>query len=408
MSKFKGKNTLKSPIELMYYRHLYDTTAFPENGGLGPPQIVDFNFAERNLYGKVDRQLNPVYAKEQYLAPVVNSNNRNNTIRAMDFVCHQFNDFESHYFRACRMGLIPIEDALLSTIEIKKAYVDPLNLYHTYAAELMSLYNSTFLIERKRQIITFHDYLAAFPQFMERMKSIYPITFSGYQRSSQSSIFSSGLALDIGGLPFDDDELKEDLLLNNTAFQFYINLAKQYGFSVNKKNPSVLISDLQGPATIVYLALYDLSSVDMIFTRSYEKTLYSDMTELTKLFINYYNSFVSMYPIETYPNSCGNKTTTTVTNREYIIANNIDNNTKDIILYLYINIRNIEERKPFSSSEISYIHQNALRLKKITETRGLSRFMMIDYIDDQFKSKYNYKMGNLTYHKKKLEKKLDK
>lgn len=33
-------------------------------------------------------------------------------------------------------------------------------------------------------------------------------------------------------------------MLDNKAFAFYLNLAKQYGFSVNKRNPGVLTSNV--------------------------------------------------------------------------------------------------------------------------------------------------------------------
>jgi len=400
MPKFKGKNSITSAKHLLYQRHLYDTEAFPEDGGMGPPQIVDFNFAERNLYGKVDRQHNPVYAKTTFIVPVFSANNKNSTILAMDFVADQFNKFEAHYLRACRMGLIPVDDALLSTIEIKKAYESPRDLYRLYADEIMTTYYLNFLPPRTRQIKNFQDFLGNFLEFMEKMKAIFPITFSGYQRSSQSSIFTSGLALDIGGLDFGDDEVKEESFLTNPAFDFYINLAKQYGFSVNKHNPSVLVSDLAGPGAKVSLGIFGLTGVKSIFSSRYSKTLYDDLPDLTKLFMDYYNSFVTSYPLETIPQACGTRTITKVLRRQYVNAT--DHKTNNIILHLYINIRNIEERKPFNQIELNYFYNNALSLRKKSER------MMLEYIDDQFKSKYNEKIGSLSYYKKKVEKKLDK
>ena len=143
--------------------------------------------------------------------------------------------------------------------------------------------------------------------------------------------------------------------------------------------------------------IYNEINVSSIFFTRYTKTLYSDLEKLTKLFINYYNTFVTTYPIETMPTPCGNKTITSVTYRQYV--NEVDNN---IILNLYINIRNIEERKPYTQNQLGYFYENAWRLKKLSER------LMLEYIDDQFKNKYNDKKGSLSYYKKKLKKKLDK
>ena len=100
---------------------------------------------------------------------------------------------------------------------------------------------------------------------MTKMTSIFPITFSGFQRSRQSTIFSSGLAIDIAGVSFSDDEQKQNLLFDSRSFEFYLALAKQYGFSVNKRNPGVLISDLASPVTSEYRNNYDLSTINLVF-----------------------------------------------------------------------------------------------------------------------------------------------
>ena len=90
MGDFKGKNKLPSTSRLAFERQKYALNAFPENGGMGPHQIVDFNFAERTLYGKVDRQHNPVVPIIDYIVPLQNSNNNRKIIMVMNFVAEQF------------------------------------------------------------------------------------------------------------------------------------------------------------------------------------------------------------------------------------------------------------------------------------------------------------------------------
>jgi hypothetical protein len=399
---FRGKNSIKSAHNLLFQRKLYDTQAFPKNDGMGPAQIVDFNFAERNHYGKVDRQHNPVYAKQEYIVPVYESNNNESTILLLDFVARQFNDFQQHYERACRMGLIRIDDTLLSIIKIQRGYLDPLILYRNYTDQIMTIYYNQFLSQRLKQVINFKDFLKFLPEFLKRMTSVSPITLSGFQRSTHSSIFCSGMAIDIGQIAFGDDGATQEQMLNNPSFQFYIKLAKQYGFSVNKRCPSVLICDLEGPGTAPYKGFYSLDTVESVFNTRFNKTLYKDMDEFKTLLIDYYNSFVSTYPISTSPITCSDKTTTEVISREYLPNEGISNNMNNIILHLYITIRNIEERLPYTEREIYNCYEMAKDLNKISEKS------MLDYIDAQFRAKYNQKKGSLSFYKKKLEKKLDK
>ena len=399
MAKFKGKNSIKKVSQLARARSKYNLEAFPGNNGAGPKQVVNFNFAEKGLYGRIDRQHNAIIPMEEFIVPLSHTNNNTDTIRLMNFVADQFTDLEAHFVRACRLGLIPVDDPVLSSLKARRGYKDPGDSYRSYLGNLMESYITTFLKPRKNQINNFHDFLHHFPEFMRKMRDIFPVSYSGFQRSSQSSIFTSGLTIDIGGIPFDNDEAKENLLFNSPAFQFYINLAKQYGFSINKRNPGVLISDLQSPVTVVYRNKYQLSSVNYVFIKQFSKTLYSDLSELTKTLVNYYNFFISNYPIQRKFKLCSGKTLCDVYKREPINIDSINNNN---IIYLYIIIRNIEEREPFSQSRVETIYENAARIRKLSESR------MLDFIDDQFKSKYNQKDGSLTYYKKKIENRLDK
>ncbi len=401
MPKFKGKNSIRSAFRLGRERAKYNLEAFPENDGLGREQIVDFNFAERSLYGKVDRQLNPVIPNEDFIVPIISGDGSNNTVLAMNFVADQFRDLEKHFVRACQLGLITTDDPVLSTLVAKRGYVNPKQSYLNYVQNVMSTYTNEFLKPKASQINSFDDFLNAFPDFMLNMRDIFPVTYSGFQRSSQSSIFSSGLAIDVAGIPFDDDEKKQNLLFDSPAFQYYINLAKQYGFSVNKRNPGVLISDVASPVTLLYRRKYALSSVNSIFSLQYSKTLHEDISLLSKLLSDWYNSFIAKSPFIRTFDVCSGKTITSVQIKKGI--NNINNNNiiNNNIIYLYINIRNIEERESYTNIEIDNIYLNAIRLKKISEDS------MLQYIDDQFKAKYNLQDGTLTYYKKKNEKRLD-
>ena len=58
----------------------------------------------------------------------------------------------------------------------------------------------------------------------------------------------------------------------------------------------------------------------------------------------------------------------------------------------------MEEIFPFSDSEISSVHKTSVRLFAITPEDAMQ------FIEAQFRSKYNIKEGSLTYYKKKFEK----
>jgi len=397
MSKFKGKNDIESTSTLAVERSRYNREAFPQNEGLGPEQVVDFNFAEKNLYGKVNRELTPVIARKEFLVPLTITNESQGTKLVMNFVADQFKDFENHFIRACRLGLLPVDDPYLSAVRAVRTYEDTLPNYRSFVGESMSTFNSTYLQQFMDRVFTIEDYLHYLVQYMERLRDTFPLTLSGFQRSYRSSNFSSGLCIDIAGLPIGDDELKENFFLTNPAFDYYLNMAKQYGFSVSKRAPSIIISDLASPVTKNYRSRYNLPTVDSVFTDQYDFAYNNDINLLSNLIITNYNSFVNLNPRKKVLQTCSDKTRSSFRRRTPI--NNINNN---IIYKLYIDIRNIEERKPFNDSRLKIIKNNTIRLLKVDSEKAMR------YIDDQFRSNYNQKDGSLNSFRKKFEKRLDR
>jgi|5B_taG_2_1085324.scaffolds.fasta_scaffold00122_15 hypothetical protein len=397
--KFKGKNSIKSARKLMAERSKYFLHSIPKNDGELPPHVVDFNFAERVLYGKVDRQHNPVFPNERFITTLGSSNNKNSTIRVMNFVAQQFVDFEKHFVRACRLGEIPINDPVLSTLVVHRGYDSPINMFDNYLPTVMGTYVDIFLSNRKDQIENFDHFLNNFVEFMEKMTETFPVTFSAFQRSKHSSIFTSGFCLNIANIDLGNDEEKQNLLLNKPAFPFYLNLAKQYGFSVNRTSPSILISDLASPVTKLYRNNFLLSTVNSVFSLQFNKTIDIDLEYFMATMEKYYNLFVSKNPYKQTVKLCNDKTQLVNIKRKYINNINIYNNK---IIHLYITVRNIEEVYPFSEPEIDEIYRNAILL------RSNSKSVMMNYIDDRFKSMYNFKDGTLTYFKKKNDAIFDK
>jgi len=162
MADFKGKNTINSPGKLMFERSQYSLNAFPENKGTGPEQVLDFNFAERTLYGRINRQHDAVVPKQEFITTVRGSNNNTSTITAMNFVNDQFTDFQTHFFRATQMALIPQDDGILSEIVATRGYDDPYVIYGDYSSGLMTEYYDSYLTDKAARILNLDDFLINF------------------------------------------------------------------------------------------------------------------------------------------------------------------------------------------------------------------------------------------------------
>ena len=110
MPKYTGKNDIKSTKTLIQERARYKLKAFPENSGRGDHQIVDFNFVEKNLYGRVDTNGDPVILKEENLKNSNFSYDPESGMAMLDFVADMFRDMQRTFVNACRLGKIPQDD----------------------------------------------------------------------------------------------------------------------------------------------------------------------------------------------------------------------------------------------------------------------------------------------------------
>jgi len=333
--------------------------------------------------------LEPVVVKEEFLKEITSAGQEVSAHRALNFVVDQFSDMELHFSKACRLGAIPTDDPILSSLQVKKAYENPLEAFKRTSESAMSKMLNGFITANKKKINNFSDFITLFSNHYLNTDIVETIVLSDYMKSINSSIFHSGMALDIAGLDFSDDSAKEDQMLNSPAFNYYINMAKQYGFRISENNPGLLLSDLSSPVTTKYRARYALPSVQSVFDNQYSKTVFEDLELLEKLLINTYNSYVNINPYNTEYKSCNNKTISSINNIKYI--SNIEYNN---IIIIYINMRNFFEGSPLSPSSRKQISQTALSIAKHDRTK------MLLYVEDQFKSFYNQKRGSLTYFQK--------
>jgi len=388
MARFKGKNSNKSTFFQAVERSKYKREAFPQNNSLGPIGIVDFGFAERNLYGRVDQDLNVVVPLQSSVRTVTSAENPTGVV-LVNFVADQFVDFQRVFQRALNNRKIRPNDPYLSSPKAYGSYQNPELAYEEYFSNIMFNFEELFL--NARQVITPEDYFSEFMNYIQQVTPTFPITYTAWHRSKYSSIFYSGLAVDLSGQAIDNDELKEEFI-NSENFPFYLNVCNNYGFSVSKNSPWIIVADLASPASKVYHEKYNLSSVNQIFSENFSQTRTSDVDFLKRRLFAAYNSFATRFPYEKNVLTCGKKSikNNILRNNINIIKfNNIYNN-KYFIEY-YNNIRYFEEDNEFSISDRNRFTQNAKNLEK---TFDISR--AIGYINEQYRSVYKNKPGGLN------------
>ena len=395
MTKFKAKNENQTSFYQHYYRRKYKNEAFPENNALGPQGIVDFLFAERNLYGRVDQNLNVVVPNIEKIKRIDSRDNPSGIV-ATNFVIDQFEEFSRTFERALSSRKIRQNDPYLSKIVVQRSFENPKTHYDNYMSEIMTNFDNLF-IDRKN-VITAEQYYNEFLRYIEQITPTFPLTYTAWQRSKESSIFTTGLALDIGGLNVGNDVLKE-AFINSENFSFYLNTCNNFGFSVTMNSPWIIVADLASPASKSYHTNNGLSNIIDIFSQNFVKTSDFDIEFLKINLFNAYNNFVNRHNYEKQIRVCKNNKTI----KNNIFRNNINLNTfnsifNDIYFIEYYNrIRYFEEESGFAISDRDKFTRNAKNLQKTFDNERA-----IGYINEQYRSVYKSKPGGLNSILKRL------
>jgi hypothetical protein len=395
MAKFKAKNDNESTFYQAFYRSKYSKEAFLSNNGRGQPGIVDFLFAERNLYGRVDQNLNVVIPNSDFLKRISSRDNPSGIV-AMNFVIDQFEALMENYERALLSNKIRQNVPFLSKIKVYNSYQNPRPLYDKYFADVVADFENIFL--DKRKVITAGDYLSEFMVFVKQITPTFPITYTAWQRSGNSSIFASGLALDLSGQDAGNDQLKERFI-DNENFPFFRRVCNNFGFSISKNCPWVIVADLDSPASKAYHTNYAMSTISQIFSEQFIQTYQLDLQYIRVNLFKAYNSFVDRFSYEKKFIITDKNTFKENIFRSNININKYNNiyNNKYFIEY-YNNIRNYEENNIFSQSDKTKFTENAKNLEK---TFDISR--AIGYINEQYRFVYKNKPGGLNDVLKKIE-----
>lgn len=396
MARFFGKNDERVTRNLAGERARYKLNAYAKDrDGLDQKPIVDFSFAERVFYGRIDQNLNSVTPNPEFVVSLANTQNPQNAVQVLDFVADMFEDFVQNFEKSCRLQLIDNNDPYLSTINAYRSYEDPEFDYSLYISNLLDDFNFEFLIEGKREdeVFTLEQYIKNLIKFSKQKGPISPITYTGFMSSRESSIFSSGIAISVSDLLFSDDAPKDDFFIQNETFEYYLNLAKNIGFSVAKNSPWVLVADLASPAIKPYLQKYGIINVADIFRTRYTQTHLSDIDKMIQPIITSYRRFVNQKPFYKKINTCGTKTVSELIYRKKINNNTIIelNNNNNLLIELYCNIRNIEENYVFNERDL-----NKLIRESKNYIKTFDKPTTIGYINDRYRETRKFKDGGVN------------
>jgi hypothetical protein len=336
----QGKNGL-SAFAAYYQRLLYKEEVYP-NVNYAPLDV----WYNKVYYGKIDNNNNSVVPRIPRLKAF------DNNIFALGFVIDQAREFVEKMQAALQTGVCLDQSGNPKIWDPKfvRGYENPLEKYNDSLSGLYEAFADD--VPRNTDTIkTSADFAHLFAQFLVKAARFVPVTFTNYVLGTQVGVFDTGLSLALDNPDFGDDNLKYESWLSDPNYNFYVSLAKDVGFVVNKNFPWVLTADLFGKQVRANLENVtnesgDPLTKDNFFDYYYNRTYLQDIRLLKTFINNAYNTFVSIRPFyeeKRYSDRCG-KFQVDVFDRPEVF--NQDVLSDKFMLDLYLQLRHIEVEEP--------------------------------------------------------------
>lgn len=343
------------------------------------PNLVDFNFAEKALYGRVNRYYQPMVANENRLVMTELSSGGVSSVKAFNFVVDAFKDLQNKFIIKTANNEIDTEDEFLATLKPVAGYVDPKILYRNY--KLAYVTGMGKIIDNKR--IKFADFdeftNTMIPYIMNTLKTK-TFTFQAFMKSKECPINASGLVIEIGAkIKSNDDDFKYEKFYKSQNWDFFLNACNTYGFMVDCNMPNRLVADIASPVMIEKMLQYDpgLTSTDAFLLGCYDTTSVADFSDFKRFLYDIYNENKKRNIIVTTTINSDNTRYETRKVKTYSYQNFLKDYDDEYFFKLYSKIRFMEEESQFTESEKGTITQNILELMKIDRSSALEVFEII-------------------------------
>lgn len=386
---FKFKNRERGTIKKIYERVKWQARAYPENGGVGPVMIKDFNFVELQNYGLIDNENYSVVPRENYLV-YLNTEDPLTSPRVFDFVADALALMKMNFAIAANKNLFKREGAAFADFTVVKAYSNPRLKYDEYLSGILSVFNDRLSqnFTARIKITSYQHYVNAFLKLIKNEKN-YPITMSRYNKSVQSNILDSGLAIKYFDMPYDADQRKINEIIDHESFPYFKNLCLNFGFSIAHNNPNILVYDVASPAANSLLRNRQIFNLDRLFATRYTRTYLNDMEYIINNINIYYNKFAIVHPRTKVVTVKCRKTVSTFISRERV-SNDFSPFSEKQLLSLYTKIRNIEEGFPFTNQKVNEILRKAKYFQKKFDNLSAIGYISNIFKDQVWNKNYGY------------------
>jgi len=387
MTFYSKDPTKESSRELFYKKIVYDN----DSKIVGYDNLVDFNFGEKFLYGRVTHRFVPMESTfGRYGSKgIARKQTQETNTQAINFVADAFMDLSQEFDRCALTNKIDTTDPFLTNLKVYKSYIPPRTSYQTHQKNYTSALQQT-LKKGNTQVANFDQFMKALMRGLKKTAPIFPFTYPGYVKSRLCPIFVSGLALEIADLDPNNDQEKIDKFINSNNWEFYLNACRTYGFMVDRRIPWRIVADIGSSPMIRYATKYGTTSTTEVLTSYYAPAYQFYYNTFKGQLLAIYNRVKPTY-ITTTEECQGTTISTTTESATYTLTSLNLIFSEEFFLETYFRIRFLEEESKFSEEEKNLLIDDLLEINASQSTmKAVGQFEKI------LNKPFDYR-GSLSY-----------
>lgn len=245
MSKYLAEENSESSLMLFNKRKIYRAILKKQ----GHNNIIQMDIAEKILYGRVNSHFLPLSVDKSGLKRFRSFDNQTAPPLALNFVVDLFEQVAMQFKKCTETGKIRRTDPFLSNLKVYKAYADPLDEYRNY----LKIYSDSLaglFISDNIKITNFNEFKEAIIPVLKKSLGFQPITYTGFLKSKNCSVMSTGLAIEIADSDYINDDEKFKSFIRSPNWEFFVNTCDSYGFMVDLNVPWRMVIDLNSTAAL--------------------------------------------------------------------------------------------------------------------------------------------------------------
>jgi hypothetical protein len=365
MSDYYASSNEEGARNLYYKRLVYSLHSRNE----AYKNLVDFSFAEKALYGRIDRYHVPIHLPQShttFMKRIKATVDPKAVFQAVSFVADAFNDLVMQFQKNALGGKISNNEQYLSTIMAHQAYQSPLRQYTESMASFDDIMRR-FYTDENIYYANFDEFFARFMSDLDVTVHQTPYTYPAFLKSRLCPMSVTGLVIEIADLDAADDDVKMTHFFNNKNWAFFLNACRSYGFLVDQHKPWRLVADLGSPVMMEYAARYGYAGTDFILMQLYTPAGITYYERFKTSLLGAYNKLKTEAYTVREQCSSGQNISRIVRPRQYQRKEFLEMYSEEFFMEAYFKIRFREEEADFSTLEQERIIKDCISLAKAAD-----------------------------------------